>query len=104
MSNFFSNAISLRIAWDDVLDQALRGQFHRCSTILGIGATKRVSAVRWGIAGRIVTAWVVTIPACIALGWGIYSLLHLLTQVRYLLPPLKSIAVFDTRFFCYDSV
>jgi PiT family inorganic phosphate transporter len=52
------------------------------SAILGIGATKRVSAVRWGIAGRIVTAWVVTIPACIALGWGIYSLLHLVTRVR----------------------
>ena len=32
--------------------------------ILGVGATKRLSAVRWGIAGRIVVAWVVTIPAC----------------------------------------
>jgi PiT family inorganic phosphate transporter len=31
--------------------------------IVGVGSTKRVSAVRWGIAGRIVVAWVVTIPA-----------------------------------------
>lgn len=38
------------------------------SAILGIGATRRVSAVRWGIAGCIVTAWVLTIPACILLG------------------------------------
>jgi PiT family inorganic phosphate transporter len=31
--------------------------------IVGVGATRRLSAVRWGIAGRIVWAWVVTIPA-----------------------------------------
>ncbi len=43
---------------------------------------KRLSAVRWGIAGHIVVAWVVTIPACIALGWAIYYLLHLATGVR----------------------
>ena len=52
------------------------------SAILGVGATKRLSAVRWGIAGHIVVAWVVTIPACVALGWAIYYLLHLATGVR----------------------
>ena len=52
------------------------------SAILGIGATKNLSQTKWGIAGRIVTAWVVTIPACIAMGWGIYSLLHVLLGVR----------------------
>jgi PiT family inorganic phosphate transporter len=31
--------------------------------IVGVGATTRLSAVRWGIAGRIVWAWVLTIPA-----------------------------------------
>jgi PiT family inorganic phosphate transporter len=31
--------------------------------IVGVGATHRLSAVRWGIAGRIVWAWVLTIPA-----------------------------------------
>jgi PiT family inorganic phosphate transporter len=31
--------------------------------IVGVGATQRLSAVRWGLAGRIVWAWVVTIPA-----------------------------------------
>src|SRR5206468_8698042 len=49
------------------------------SAILGVGATMRVSAVRWGIAGRIVAAWVVTIPVCVATGWAVYSVLHLLT-------------------------
>ena len=52
------------------------------SAILGVGATKRLSAVRWGIAGHIVVAWVVTIPACVALGWAIYYLLHLATGMR----------------------
>jgi inorganic phosphate transporter, PiT family len=31
--------------------------------VMGAGATKRLSAVRWGVAGNIVTAWVLTIPA-----------------------------------------
>ncbi|HLL51435.1 MAG TPA: inorganic phosphate transporter [Thermomicrobiales bacterium] len=51
------------------------------SSILGVGATRSLSAVRWGIAGRIVSAWVVTIPACIGLAWVVYSLLHLITGV-----------------------
>lgn len=33
------------------------------SAILGVGATKRISAVRWGVAGNIVAAWVLTFPA-----------------------------------------
>jgi PiT family inorganic phosphate transporter len=49
------------------------------SSILGVGATRSLSAVRWGIAGRIVSAWVITIPACIALGWVIYWILHRIT-------------------------
>src|SRR6185312_15460883 len=52
------------------------------SAILGVGSTRRLSAVRWGVAGRIVTAWVLTIPACVALGWAIYMLLHLILRVR----------------------
>ncbi|MGH8839136.1 MAG: inorganic phosphate transporter [Jiangellaceae bacterium] len=32
------------------------------SAVVGVGATKRLSAVRWGVAGNIVTAWVLTIP------------------------------------------
>jgi PiT family inorganic phosphate transporter len=49
------------------------------SAIMGVGATRRASAVRWGVAGRIVTAWVVTVPACIAFGWAVYSFLHFVT-------------------------
>jgi phosphate/sulfate permease len=33
------------------------------TSIMGVGATRRLSAVRWGVAGNIVVAWVVTLPA-----------------------------------------
>jgi inorganic phosphate transporter, PiT family len=36
--------------------------------IMGVGATKRASAVRWGVAGNIVIAWLLTIPASAAIG------------------------------------
>jgi PiT family inorganic phosphate transporter len=45
------------------------------SAILGVGATRRASAVRWGIAGRIVTAWVVTVPVCMAIGWFVFHVI-----------------------------
>jgi PiT family inorganic phosphate transporter len=41
------------------------------STIMGVGASKRLSAVRWGIGKSIVTAWILTIPACVILAWVI---------------------------------
>jgi inorganic phosphate transporter, PiT family len=45
--------------------------------IVGVGATRRLSAVRWGIAGQIVWAWVLTIPAAFLMAAGVYSLLRL---------------------------
>jgi PiT family inorganic phosphate transporter len=48
------------------------------SAILGVGATKRLSAVRWGVAGRIVLAWIITIPLCLLLGWSIYIVIRFL--------------------------
>jgi PiT family inorganic phosphate transporter len=42
-----------------------------CATaaIMGIGATRRFSAVRWGVAGNIVAAWILTFPICGGLGY-----------------------------------
>jgi PiT family inorganic phosphate transporter len=49
---------------------------HCISTsIMGVGATQRFSAVRWGVARNIVLTWIITFPACGALGWIIASLL-----------------------------
>ena len=39
------------------------------SSIMGVGATRRLSAVRWGLAGNIVTAWILTFPICGGLGY-----------------------------------
>jgi PiT family inorganic phosphate transporter len=37
--------------------------------IVGVGTTERLSAVRWGVAGRVVWAWVLTIPGAFAVAW-----------------------------------
>ncbi len=47
------------------------------SAILGVGSTRRLSAVRWGVAGQIVTGWVLTIPACFVLAWAVRSVVRL---------------------------
>jgi PiT family inorganic phosphate transporter len=45
------------------------------TSIMGVGATKRLSAVRWGVAGKILMAWIFTLPACIVLSWLTYEVL-----------------------------
>ncbi len=45
------------------------------SAIMGVGSSDRLSAVRWGVAGNIVTAWVLTIPASGFVAWLAWELL-----------------------------
>jgi len=45
--------------------------------ILGVGSARRIKAVRWGVGRKIVFAWVVTFPVCIAGGAGVFLLLRL---------------------------
>jgi PiT family inorganic phosphate transporter len=42
--------------------------------IVGVGASRRMSAVRWNVAGRIVVAWVVTLPVAAAIAAAFYGL------------------------------
>lgn len=49
--------------------------------IVGVGATQRLSAVRWGIAGRIVWAWVMTIPAAAGIAALTYLMVNLLRTI-----------------------
>jgi inorganic phosphate transporter, PiT family len=42
--------------------------------IMGVGATRRASAVRWGVAGNIVIAWILTIPASALVGAVVYGI------------------------------
>ena len=49
------------------------------STVMGAGSTRRLLAVRWGVAGEVVTAWVLTIPGAGGTAWVVYHLAHALT-------------------------
>jgi hypothetical protein len=47
----------------EALTKEVKEVEHAGDKIIGVGATTKLSAVRWGVAGRIVWAWVLTIPA-----------------------------------------
>lgn len=48
------------------------------ASVMGVGATHRLTAIRWGVTQNIVAAWVLTFPVCISLGWVLTSLLKLI--------------------------
>ncbi|HSO32281.1 MAG TPA: inorganic phosphate transporter [Labilithrix sp.] len=48
--------------------------------IMGVGASKRVSAVRWGVAGNILTAWVLTLPLSAAMAFVVMKILGALVD------------------------
>ncbi|MCX8093918.1 MAG: inorganic phosphate transporter [Candidatus Goldbacteria bacterium] len=45
--------------------------------IMGVGSVKRFTAVRWGVAGKIITAWILTIPASSLISYLTYKIFHL---------------------------
>lgn len=51
------------------------------SAVMGVGATKRLSAVRWGVARSIVTAWVLTFPAAGSAAAICYGVAHFFIEV-----------------------
>ncbi len=51
------------------------------SAVMGVGATKRFSAVRWGVARSILVAWVLTFPAAGAVAALTYLLLRFAFQL-----------------------
>lgn len=55
---------------------------HTISTsIMGVGATRRFSAVRWGLTGQIVTAWILTFPICGLIAFCVTHIVKLLTRI-----------------------
>jgi inorganic phosphate transporter, PiT family len=46
------------------------------SSVMGVGATKKLSAVRWGVAGNILAAWILTLPAAGLMAAGTFELVH----------------------------
>jgi len=47
------------------------------SSVMGTGATRKFSAVRWGVAGNILMAWIMTLPMAGLVAAGIYAVIHL---------------------------
>jgi PiT family inorganic phosphate transporter len=45
--------------------------------IVGVGSARRLSAVRWGVAGRVVWAWILTIPGALIVSWLTYQVVAL---------------------------
>jgi len=50
------------------------------SSIMGAGATRRLSAVRWGVGTQVVAAWVLTLPGAAAMAWLTFRVAHLVVQ------------------------
>jgi PiT family inorganic phosphate transporter len=44
---------------------------------MGVGATRRLSAVRWGVTLQLVAAWVLTFPVCSAIAWLVANVAQL---------------------------
>jgi PiT family inorganic phosphate transporter len=44
---------------------------------MGVGATRKLSAVRWGVAGNILLAWVLTLPAAGLMAAATFAIVHL---------------------------
>jgi PiT family inorganic phosphate transporter len=52
---------------------------HTISTsIMGVGATRRLSAVRWGVTRELIIAWVLTFPVCGAISWLVVKVLRVI--------------------------
>jgi PiT family inorganic phosphate transporter len=48
--------------------------------IVGVGATRKFSAVRWGVAGNIVTAWVLTLPSAGLMAALVFEIVHIFVK------------------------
>jgi len=47
------------------------------SSVMGVGATRKFSAVRWGVAGNILVAWILTLPAAALVAAAVFEVAHL---------------------------
>ncbi|KPK01004.1 MAG: inorganic phosphate transporter [Gemmatimonadota bacterium] len=70
MSVFLASAMGIPVSTTHVITGA----------IVGVGSAQRVSAVRWGLAGRIIWAWILTIPASAGIGGIVYLGLHIVIR------------------------
>ncbi|MFA6580157.1 MAG: inorganic phosphate transporter, partial [Elusimicrobiota bacterium] len=65
---FFSSALGVPVSTTHTIT----------GSIMGVGSLRRFTAVRWGVAGQIVWAWILTIPCSAAISAGSYYAVRLL--------------------------
>jgi PiT family inorganic phosphate transporter len=75
---FAAETVASSVLWFNslVLGAPISTTHTITSAIMGVGATKRLTAVRWGVAGNIVVAWILTFPAAGLFACLIYVLVH----------------------------
>jgi PiT family inorganic phosphate transporter len=75
---FAAETVASSVLWFNslVLGAPISTTHTITSAIMGVGATKRLTAVRWGVAGNIVAAWVLTFPAAGLFASVMYVLVH----------------------------
>src|SRR3954454_3468895 len=61
--------------------------------VMGAGAAKRVSAVRWGVAGNIIVAWILTIPAAALMGAAVYGVTRIFGSSSAVGPVVVSVVI-----------
>ena len=72
------SSASLVIAGASMLGAPISTTHTITACIFGVGSTKRLSAVRWGVAGNLIIAWVLTLPAAATVGALAFLLLELI--------------------------
>jgi PiT family inorganic phosphate transporter len=50
------------------------------TSIMGVGATRRLNAVRWSVAQQVMAAWILTIPGAATSGWLAYQVVHMIVR------------------------
>jgi PiT family inorganic phosphate transporter len=78
IDGFSAEASSATVIWaNSLLGLPISTTHVVSSSIMGVGASKRFSSVRWGVGINIILAWIFTIPMCAALAWGLVRIINL---------------------------
>jgi PiT family inorganic phosphate transporter len=76
---FFTEGLKFpwKLAGDEIHGVPVSTTHTITGSIIGVGITKRISAVKWGVTGKLLVAWIITIPISAALGAFFFYAMHL---------------------------
>ncbi len=76
---FFTEGLKFpwKLAGDSIQGIPVSTTHTITGSIIGVGITKRISAVKWGVTGKLLVAWIITIPISAGLGALFYYIMHL---------------------------